>query len=362
MLGYPRRCIILAVGMLALFGCTHETSALYVPARKPAADPTDLPLLPSRPGEKETNETCEACAQDRCAAARNDCLEDDDCIDMLACKGTCSDPACLQRCDAKFAFSAWYEDLWICVFERACGVECKAGENFACAGQYDWPIATHSRFPVLFNFSRDLTSTAGLRFKSVLVGATVRVCVNSPCTESNVYDSGRVDSSNRVSLDLIADLTGRFPGFLEIEDPRSGYFGWKARVYPEPLAMETEVRLVLLDSYALQSQTNGLLDLDAGAPLVIEITDCLNFAARNVRFELPDLPDVEVGHFGEGIVYGAPATSVGLALVPDVPEAARREPIWGRAVQVGTDEIVAETLVGVHSGWTTELVLLPRTR
>jgi hypothetical protein len=123
-----------------------------------------------------------------------------------------------------------------------------------------------------------------------------------------------------------------------------------------------ELRLVLLDGYPLQTQTGGLIDLQAGAPLVIQIVDCLDWGARNVRFELPALPAVEVGHYGDGIVYGARTTSVGLALVPDVPDTARQNPIRGQAVQVGTGAVVAETLVQVRSGWITELMLRPASR
>ncbi len=356
--------LLLAVSLLS---CTHDSSGLYAAAAasKDAGATravTELPRLPSRPGNSDTYASCAACASDKCAAARDHCLEDDDCTDMLACKGQCSDPACLQACEAKFEFSAWYEDLWTCVFQQACNIECKSGENFACVGDYNWPMATQSRFPVRFNFSGDYFSTAGLRFKSFLVGAEVRACPGSPCTENNLHDSGRVDSANGVSLNLIGDVSGRFPGFLEIEDPQSGFFGVRMRVYPEPLARSTELRMVLIDGYPLQAQTAGSLDLDDGAPLVIQMVDCLGYGARNVRFELPELSGVKVGHFSEGIVYGADATSVGLALVADVPPAARQNRIRGRAVRVGTEEVVAEALVEVRAGWITELMLRPRTR
>jgi len=248
------------------------------------------------------------------------------------------------------------------VFQQACDRECKSGENFDCVGRYDWPMVTQSRFPVRFDFSFDYFSTVGLRFKTFLVGAEVRACLRSPCSDTNLHDSGRVDDTNGVSLSLIADVTGRFPGFLEIEDPRSGFFGARTRYYPAPLARATQVGLRLLDSYTLQLQTGGLLDLEAGAPLVIQIVDCLEYGARNVRFELPELPAVEVGHFGDGFVYGADATSVGLALVPDVPESSRSKRVRGRLVRVGTEEIVAEALVEVRAGWISEVLLQPRTR
>jgi hypothetical protein len=363
MLDCKRACAIFVVS--ALVGCTHDSSALYARSAQDAGAvvaPTELPFLPARPGDQETDATCEGCAREKCATARDNCLEDDDCRDVLACKGKCADPACLQGCDARLGFSAWYEDLLNCVFGQACSAECKAGENFACVGHYDWPVASQSRFPVRFNFSFDYGSTVGLRFKSFLVGAAVRACPSSPCTDNSLYDSGRVDSSNGVSLNLIADLTGRFPGFLEIEDSRSGFFGCRLKVYTEPLARAMELRLVLLDGYPLQTQTGGLIDLQAGAPLVIQIVDCLDWGARNVRFELPALPAVEVGHYGDGIVYGARTTSVGLALVPDVPDTARQNPIRGQAVQVGTGAVVAETLVQVRSGWITELMLRPASR
>lgn len=349
-----------------LAGCTHDSSGLYATegSKRVRSTPavTELPLLPSVTGDSTTDAKCAACAKDKCAVARGRCLEDDDCMHMLACKGKCSDPACLQACTAKLEFSAWYEDLSTCVFRDACDVECRSGENFACVGQYSWPVATQSRFPVRFNFSGDYFSTVGLRFKSFLVGAAVRACPSSPCNDNNSNDSGRVDATNGISLNLIGDVTGRFPGFLEIEDARNGFFGVRMRVYPEPLARATELRMVLLDGYPLQTQTGGLLDLDAGAPLVIEMIDCLGYGARNVRFELPDLPDVKVGHYAEGFVYGADSTTVGLALVPDIPGTARESRIHGRAVRIGTQEVVADALVEVRSGWITELMLQPRAR
>jgi len=358
-----KRCCMLLV---ALVGCTHDSNALYESAPSSssvgATRMTELPMLPSRPGDPATEASCAACAIDRCAVARENCLEDDDCTDMLTCKGKCSDPACLQACEATLRHSAWYEDLWTCVYQSNCETECKSGENFACVGGYNWPMATQSRFPVRFNFSGDYFSTVGLRFKSFLVGAIVRACPSSPCTDNSRNDSGRVDATNKVSLDLIADVTGRFPGFLEIEDPQSGFFGVRMRVYPEPLARAMEFRMVLLDGYPLQIQTGGLLDLQAGAPLVVQMVDCLGYGARNVRFELPAVSEVKVGHYGPGLVYGADATSVGLALVPNVPDAARQNQLRGRVVQLGTDEVVAEAYFHVRSGWLTELLLRPRAR
>ena len=352
-------CCMLFV--VALVGCTHDTGGLYGTAPDPAPAPAQLPLLPFRTGNPDTDSTCAACAKDACAAQRDYCLQDDDCMNMLACKGKCSDPACLQACAAKFEFSAWFEDLWFCALDE-CSLECNAGENFACVGQYNWPVATRSRFPVRLNFNLGLYSTAGLRFQSFLVGAAVRACPSSPCTDNNLIDSGRVDATNSVSLDLIGDVTGRFPGFLEIEDPRSGFFGVRKIVYPEPLSRAMELGMVLHDSALGQQQTGGLFDLQAGASIAIQIRDCLGWGARNVRFELPALPDVKVGHFIDGFVYGAEFTSVGAALVPDVPEIARQNPIRGRAVQVGTDVVVAEAIVEVRSGWITELLMQPRAR
>jgi len=352
-------CAILSV---ALTGCTHDSSALYESAPGANVSVMELPSLPARTGNPDTDANCTACAKDKCAQARDHCLEDDDCVDMLQCRGKCSDPACTQACEAKFAYSPWYDDLWTCVFSQACDVECKAGENFACVGHYNWPVATQSRFPVRFNFSLNYSSTAALRFTSFLVGAAARACLSSPCSGSNLSDSASVDSANEVSLNLIGDLSGRFPGFLEIDDARAGFFGTHLRIYPEPLARAVELRTVIMDGYALQSATSGLLDLQAGAPLVIQIVDCLGFGARHVRVELPELPGVEVRHFGEGIVFGAAATSVGLALVPDVPAVARQTMIRGRAVQEGTETVVAEAVIAVRSGWITELMLQPRTR
>ena len=359
--------------VVALCACSNDLDALYGDGvvKDAGAPPTrveSLPPLPAQPDEVNRPE-CAKCAKQECAKERANCLLDDGCTQILACKGKCSHPACLQNCVAKYGLSewygvsssagAWYDDYMGCVFRTSCSVECNAGENFDCAGKYDWPSAA-TRFPVHLRF----WTRVGLS----LVGAEVRVCgPGSPCTGTgpdSPIASGRVDPTNGVTLNVtLGGYDPYFRGSFEVEDKRIGAFGTRERILPIPLTQQTELGVLSPPPDWLQGVTNGQLDLEAGAPLVIYVFDCIGLSARNVRVELPDLAEVEVLHFGDGWVLSEAAmTSVGLALVTDVPEAARGS-VRVQAFQIGTALPFAEREIDVRAGWVTHLWwLAPRTR
>jgi hypothetical protein len=353
---------------LSLAACSNDLDALYgdgvVKDAGAVKMKAELPLLPMLP-DLENESECKACAKDKCADARANCLDDDACVENLACRGICSDPGCLQRCDAKYpAFSYWFAALVTCVMSNACATPCKTGENFACVGKYDWPVAEERRFRVRFRFTYENFFSSALT-QPFVVGAQVRACGGDPC-DDNVLDSGRVDARNTFELGLELGL-GRssFGGFLEVEGDRIGPAGWHDRLFPQFPVQAAELWLVSADrSYIAQVTDFTLLDLETAAPLVIYISDCMGAPAR-VQVVLPDLPDTAVRHAKDGVdanQYNPDATNVGVAIVADVPDPDPAHPIATQAVQVATGLVVAERPAFVRAGWTTHLWLTPSAR
>lgn len=359
LLGFTRWCSVGVVAALAIAGCTHDRSELYALDPEGAGGASGVveppPWLPALP-DLANQDACEACAKDKCATAHANCLQDDACVEMLACKGTCSDPGCLQTCAAEHAPSPWYDDLWVCVLTEHCAAPCRTGENFACAGNYNGPVTEQSRFTVSLRFKQRTESFGGgptVRVDHFLVGAEVRTCRSPdlPCTDTDLIDSERVDSKNTVKLEWWSGWST----FLEIEDERIAPYGWRERILWPPPAQAMEFSISLLGPELLQDAT-GSPEQETRAPLGVYVGDCLTSLARGVRVELPDLPELEVGlPFGDALA---------IVIVADVPAADRADWIAVRAVQVESDRVAAERVVAegeafVRAGWNTHLVLVP---
>lgn len=89
------------MSFIVVAACAYDRDALYEPAAGHA-----LPLLPFKP-DLERRDACTACATERCTAQREACLADTECVELLDCRGDCSDPACLSRCGSR----AFYDPM-----------------------------------------------------------------------------------------------------------------------------------------------------------------------------------------------------------------------------------------------------------
>jgi hypothetical protein len=154
---------------------------------------------------------------------------------------------------------------------------------------------------------------------------------------------------------------------LEIENPRHMVFEMRERFLGAPLTLSVDVRVSHLTTTFNQVITNGAIDPDRSAPLLLEPWDCLANAPHGTRFALPDLPDATLCYPDPDRGFplsctAAPTTMWGSAIVVDVPEPQRSDWVRVRAVREEMGELVAERDGFVRGGWQTTLVLFPLTR
>jgi hypothetical protein len=259
-----------------------------------------------------------------------------------------------------------------------------SGENFACVGKYEAPKAEQGtdKFPVTLHFKNPRTGlayafTGDRRDEQFVVGASAQSCLpqnSAMSTTCMAIASGNIDVSNSVTLDVSAHPVARqFIGTIEVEladlsqasRDRVRQLAWRDRYMLPPFVQATEFRLYVFsrESFpqATDERTGEVLDVDKVAPLAVYLEDCMGVPARGVRIELPDQPRIKVDN--QACVNGSVGreTDCGSAKVGDIPEPARLTQISVQAVNVATDEVVAQrTDVYVRSGWATHVWLVPQ--
>lgn len=344
---------------------------------------TELPQSPALPDPARV-EACSACAMDKCADERGSCLEDDACTELLACKGGCSDPACLQACVAEYGHSAWYDDYWACVFNDACTAPCGSGENFACVDQYDAPKTDRARFALRLRYKNPRTGLAyafagDQRDEQFAVGAEAHSCMSAAanCPRHQRIDTGFIDAMNTVELDVgVNPFTRNYSGMIEVEhktqpddDELFHQLGMRDRYLLPFLTDNTEFRMYVYwrgwIRDAVWEDSGITLNFEQAASLAVYIEDCAGAPARGVRIELPELPEARVLQQTSDGGYSSVETETGSALVGDVPlgdvpEGSPSPEIVVRAVQVKGERTIAERNTHVREGWITHLWLTPR--
>ncbi|MFI5307315.1 MAG: hypothetical protein ACHQ53_08185, partial [Polyangiales bacterium] len=208
----------------ALCACSNDLNALYARSGTDAGGRGEIPPLPALPDTKKRAD-CETCAKNECAMQRASCLEDDGCTAMLACKGKCSDPACLEACDVANAFSIWYRDYQSCVLAPAehggqCSGECGVGENWGCLGQYAFRATSNKRYEVEINFVGNAGPDEPSRIALFppLAGATVRACGGATLAACGVTDNAHVlaDATIGAYNSATLELVGLYDAPLQI--------------------------------------------------------------------------------------------------------------------------------------------------
>jgi hypothetical protein len=369
------RIASLAALVLASAGCAYsEIGAVADPS-------TGVPWLPVLPDPGRVD-ACQACAVQKCGVPHAACLQDDGCRALLACKGQCADPSCLQTCTAEHGYSPWYDDLWACVLTDKCAKPCMRGENFACVDNYEALRAATGaeRFPVRFHFKNPRTGLAyaypgDQRDEQFLVGAAARSC--PPQTSASMtcqpIDSGTVKVTNTVQLDVIAHpVTRYFTGTLETELADASQaaptvfkqLDGRDRYMPPPIDRATELRFYVFwpgwVRDAVSKVTGQILDFQTAAPLAIYLEDCMGAPAQDIRFELPAQPGLQVLHQVSDGSFGD-QTDTGSAMIGDVVDPARSHELVIQAVQVASQKVVAQrNAIYVRPGWTTHVWLSPR--
>lgn len=364
------------VAALALAGCTHDRSELYAPpvARDVGTEPPILPALP----DVDKRAACEACAKDKCATSRDNCLEDDDCVAQLRCKGKCSDPACLEACDVAHAFSIWYRDYQFCVLglgDRGgqCIVECGVGENWGCLGQYAFREASNKAYELELRFvgPSDPDDPNRLFAFPPLAGASVRACGDAALTDCGIPDNSQVLAGATIGAynSATLELRGLYHRPMQIT---GGGASELAELYDRPCTGPQQREVTFLSRVAVNQLRPGAGSGDVGFPLdgpdrtnvLVEQGDCLAAGAPGVRFALFGEPDPDRAYVdlsaGSGGLDRTDSSGFGVLGVGLGGRPSRTLVLEGHRADGG--EVLSRRSVEVALAWSTSVYLLPLER
>ena len=360
-----------------LCACSNDLDALYATTPGDAGDAATvraLPLLPARPNA-ENRPACEACAADKCADARANCLEDDACIALLRCKGKCSDPACLEGCDIDAGTSVWYGDYFDCVFGATgsgqCSVECASGQNWGCVGRYEYRATTNAAYDVDFRFlgPEDMDEPGRLATFPMLEGATVRTCPLAAFDEC-VADNGAVLASAGVGAYGATTLTlrGVYRNFLRIEGGPAG----ESTAFYAPSITGAQHRDLRFFARTFRNYFRpGGSALEAGFPLdgpdrthVWSIPlDCLGIPGLGLHFAVAGEADPDAAYFGLGGKTNANITQArGITILGIDLRGASHRTLVLEAHEVHSGKLLSRRQVEVGAGWSTQVALEPLQR
>ena len=291
--------------VLACSACSNDIDALF------SAGP--LPPTPWIPDAKYYA-GCAQCARENCSAERDACVADPECAKLLACYGTCSDPACLSKCGPKdgwdqarqqeqgdvsnFGAPAAFPAYEACVAKDKCGGECNWGKNWDCVGNYDWP-PPEDHIPIEFEANTG-------------PGVQVRVCGTTYPDDCELLAEGQGDGWGGPILDIhhtVDTIIDYFEldvlGREDFEPIKKATLFLGEPVPHSPISRAFQLSFGLPGPRALMV-TNPLLpellDLVAGDStgalattlVYLMAVDCLAVPARGVHFEVVDSPPTAV--------------------------------------------------------------------
>ncbi len=324
-----------------------------------------LPALPFTPDEAAIPD-CTDCVQGACEEQRESCLADEACVEVLRCMGPCTDPSCMMECWGQSFEAATPERGWSLFHElddcawKECPTACQGGQNWECAGKFDWPTADGNSIDAEVRFAP--YGTGGDR-KIGLAGARVRACPDGGCSILQSWQE--LDARNAAEFMLPTSERSNFQGYFELDSDEIGPLGTHYRIHYWPLWRD-------LDFYVGIVPDGVLFGYDwrpnpSAASLFVFMNDCLLGAPPSrLRLQLRESPgpvDVARDHLGD--VIFETTESVGAAFFPEV--AIDGEDSWF-AVQAwfapeGSDErLVAQREILLRAGFSTMLYLAPDTR
>ena len=360
------RMLVATALAAALSGCSNNLDALYAGGHDGGTAEDALPLLPATPDERFVD-ACEACAASQCKDERASCLADDACTAQLRCKGSCSDPACLERCEVDHTRSAWYDDYLQCVFEAACAVPCGRGQSFECLGNYAVRSGAASSYAVTWHFDGYVRSDDPVRstnnLSPLLEGASVRACnaLSSDCGSAGAAQGiAAIDAYDDAQMTVEGSP---FRGYLELS---GGPYDERALLYRQPTSGSEWREVGMAPRLDFLSFGPGLGVGDAfkaphHANLAFIALDCLRERAPGVHF-------AEGGRSFASIAYirmdstgdeEGPTSSTGTALATsDLGGDATREVVV--EVRDDQDAVLSTHRVFLRDGWSTQIELLPR--
>jgi len=374
------------LALTLLPGCSNDLDDLFCdsdcPVETPAAAADDpdadaalevdaARLLPIRPDPK-VEEACADCSEVRCREAREACLLDDACTEQLYCMDACHDPGCWEECRGLAGVegpSPYLSDLVVCT-HGGCAEECRTGENWACAEEYQWPPSDaqtiHNRLQFGGRFRWGAVDTRGNESRVSLMGAKLSVCDE---LLSGCVAAGELDASNAADVELPTVNQGRnFLGFFEIDNGDLGIVASKYRAFLPPLSRDGRFELVMITDLLPFSEFLWLPAEDT-ASLWVYVVDCTVLAAR-VYVEIVGRPDVPVAYLGPNGRFNADGDEAaqGVAFFPELSVTpsglSTDEAITIQAFLLdedGNKQVVAKREIALRAGYEHVAVVAPRT-
>ncbi len=392
--------VLLVPLVLLCAGCSADLDALF------ADEEALVALLPARPDESVAV-ACGMCAVGQCEKRRAACEKDDSCSRLLACKGPCSDPACLFACEAEHAArgehnnfhtclydekcpgdpdcvseckaehraAETYDAYRACVFEDKCSDECATGKNWQCLGEFSWtpPDGGRASSPRLTIMVKDIN-----RLDQVLPGAAgVSVC---PCAspESCVrYAQAHSNSYGVATLEsLPLDDDNAFDGYLRFRLDELDDNGIRQnRDIGRPIHDELTMEELVMPKYGETGRLNEIERFmrdtpeEGAAHIAARVFDCLNAPAPEISFSLPSdrvsLPSYRVAlpFYNLTSEHGGPGTKTnetGMGGFGNLRDIVGTGSALIRAVRSGDGALISEREIEIETDTLTRVDLYPQ--
>lgn len=139
--------------------------------------------------------------------------------------------------------------------------------------------------------------------------------------------------------------------------------GERHLIYDSPIARSGEVAVPYTPSWFLPYSFEFVIDRDR-PQLALAVVDCTGVGALGVRPSLPDGPNVTPFYLYDAYPFlrsGSGTRTLGLAVMPNLPDAAAQKKLTVRAER-SDGERINQRDVWLRPGWVTSLRLTPAAR
>jgi hypothetical protein len=241
---------------------------------------------------------------------------------------------------------------------KECPTACRGGQNWECAGTFDWPTANGNSIRAEVRFAPN--GTGGDR-KLALAGASVRACPGGGCSILESWQE--LDARNAAEFVLPTSERSNFQGYFELDSDEIGSLGTHYRIHYWPLWQDLDFYVGIVPEEVLY--TYGWRPKPSAASLFVFMHDCLLGAPPSrLRLQLRDAPRVVGGAPGE-VLFEA-TESVGAAAFPEVTIDGESNKFviqaWFASESGDDERLVSQRDILLRAGFNSTLYLAPDTR
>jgi hypothetical protein len=336
-----------------------------------------LPLLPAVPDSSHTAR-CQTCVRAHCATEYDRCQKSERCRDLLRCMGPsgsnpgCKDPGCSQRCADGLPPSPYFQAYFACAFTSEiehptpnasqCASECGAGNNWECAGGFDWdpPSIVIDADVQISDYITAVTTVGGpaptLPFMEVATchdGYPDATLTGDSGCEAWVPLKAYGGSAKRLSFANETSIAVRHIG----ETVHPGTCCAQQRIYPRPVRRSGSLQVGVVQSSGLTVLASSMTYDPALGVVYVTQVDCLGTLA-STEITLPAAASARRGYVTGLSAIDPTLKSGNTAMFVDVPPA--------QAVVVASSldgaRRASRRTVLVAGQWFTSVLLYPMSR